>query len=517
MGLSGNGLVFKLATDNMYSSAGSYCSANIVRNGSIAVDETIVFAWGDNSITFRAKTTPDSSGTQITAGGSAATHYAQIAANFLLSQDFYISLVGSAIMFQSREKSADQNLTITSNTTAYTATTGVAGTSPTLRENFRLIVKTISGSEILGVDKIVPDLQGEALVNVADYVKDLIDVDFQFPQTTGAAIIVRAAAKKAYQIRYAEAYGSTLAVQALQTSEEYFALAGELGEDKLRAYYQFGESFWSRMSTSMNFLSWHPLRKLITLTSPEKLYFPVWYTPTGHTYISLKCYFTDGTEATVTNYLTFTVAKYDVLEIQCGYYALSLADYMASHQPTKTLRAYDLWLTANSAPVSETRHFDIDTASRPWERTFLFKNSLGVYEIFRSTGKATRKIAVTRDIATIDEPIDFTPEHRAEFQTDHSLEQLYEVNSGYFRNIESVRWAIDEFLGSDEVYEIRGADLIPVIVETESAESDTDGDARFFFKFAYRITGSGNVITSDESQSYSPGEYSIDYQNDYTI
>jgi len=517
MALAGNGIVFKLKTNNMYSTAGAVCISFLLRVGAIAVDETILIEWGDKSVTFTAKAIPDASGTQITAGGSVAQHAIEFAQNYELSTDFRISTIQNAIVCQAREEGAEYDIVYTLGTTAYVISLvlGQHGISPVMRDNFRMIVQTVSSNVIKGTDKIVPDLIGEALVNVANYIEPLISVAFEFPQTNVESLIIRNSARPALQIRYAEAFGNPLAVQALQTSEIYYALPGKLAEDKLRLYYQYDESFWSRMSVSMNFLSWAPTRKMISVATPEKLYFPVWYAPTVVTNISLKLYFTDGTTDTVAAYKSLSLSQYDVVEIQCGYYGLDLAAYMAAQYPTKQLSGYELWLSHNSTPVSETRRFDMDYRYRPWQRIFIFKNSLGVYEAFRSTGKATRKISLSREIAAIDEPVEFTPDHRSEKQVMHTADQIYEVNSGYFKDLSSVRWAIDEFLGSDEVYEVRGSELLPVIFESNDAESDTDGDSRFYFKFIYRVTGNGNVITADDSDPYTIGEYNDDFANDY--
>lgn len=517
MALAGNGITFRMATDNMYSTAGAICILSLLRVGSIAVNDTIKFEWGDKSVTFTAKASPDSSGLQITAGGSAAQHYAEIGANYDLSADFHIGLVSSALFFHSREASGDMNLTVTLGTTAYTLTVVQPGVSPVMRDNFRLIVTTIFGTGIIGTDKIVPDLNGNALVNVADYVKPQISVAFEFPHTNNEPLIVRNSARAAFQIRYAEAFGTPLAVQAMQTSEIFYALPGKLSEDKLRLYYQFDESFWSRMSVSMNFLSWAPARKTTTVASPEKLYFPVWYAPTMDTNLSLKLYFTDGTTDTVPAYTSLSLAQYDIVELQCGYYALDLAAYMAAQYPTKQLSGYQIWLSHNGAPVSEARRFDMDYRYRPWQRIFIFKNSQGMYECIHTTGKAKRIVEVDREIATCDEPSEFSPAHRSEFQVKHTTEQRYEIHSGYFRNVLSVRWAVDEFFTSDEVYEVRGSELIPVVFESTSSSTDEEGSSEYWFKFTMKITGNGNVLTVDESTPYTVGEYNDDYANDYTI
>lgn len=518
MELAGNGLIFKLSTDNMYSSAGTACIATLTRVGAIAVDETIVIEWGEKTVTFTAKASPDTSGLQITAGGSATLHQQEISANFDIANDFQVGLLGASIIFSAREKGADYQLTITPNTSAYNELYSVTGTDAVIRDNFSVIVQTMQGSTILGTDRIVPDLDGILYVNVADYMIPLISVDFKFPEDTTDWIHKRNDARQIYQIKFAEAFGTTLAVQKTTISNELFAMPGKLAEDKLRMYYQFNESFWTRMSNSKNFLSWGAWKKLTTAAIPEKLYFPVWFNVTTSVYVNLKLYFTDGTDATLNNYKgNTTLDQYDIVEIQAGYGGLDLAGYMATHQPTKTVSAYELWLTHDSLIVSEIRRYDIDFKNKPWQKIFLFKNTLGVWEAFRSTGKTTRKQNTTRFIAELSQPESgFDSKLRSEYQFNSDSEKVYECNSGYFHDIDNLRWAVAEFIPSGEVYEVNGSELIPIMIDSNSVTVYKDGETRFYFSFDYRAIGNGNIITSD-SNPFTPGEYNDDYSNDYTI
>lgn len=334
--------------------------------------------------------------------------------------------------------------------------------------------------------KLTPDADDNAVFEIQDGLADFFPfTDFNPYSVVDMQLITdNIVTAQFYQ---AESYGDPQVDQTASLVDTFKVLNGGLPK-------QIREDFFTEiLPVTKQFLTWAPTRKRVTQTQPELLHFYVYTDAITELNLIVKLYFTDGTDSTHTIDTVTGVAEEDIYRMPAGFTQLGISTLAAS----KTVKKYELWLTDQlDAIVSEVRTYALDYLSTPENRFWLFSNSLGMFEILRTEGKAIESHEITRETSS-----NYLPNGYAlslgeiQSRTLGSMETL-EVSTGYLDSKTEALWA-KEILLSEKVFLLTADDRIPYRITTRAYSPYQDKNFRWFLRFqamlAYNNTKHANI------------------------
>jgi hypothetical protein len=213
-------------------------------------------------------------------------------------------------------------------------------------------------------------------------------------------------------------------------------------------------SLWQYLVNTTKFMTWASATKMIDIYHPEILYFPIKIT--GTYYIMVREYFSDATEASH-QYTTFTANAYQVVMASAAF--LNARTVVTD----KTLVKYEIWLENSDRDViSEVYTYLMNYTYQAYSRWWVFKNSFGVYEVIRTTGKSKKYSDKQKSFISLALPDLYKTIDRDKLQSSLDSNFVFEVNSGPLSREEALHF--DEFLNSNDVYALLNGKAVPVVV-----------------------------------------------------
>ena len=171
--------------------------------------------------------------------------------------------------------------------------------------------------------------------------------------------------------------------------------------------------------------------------------------------------------------------------------------------------------TSSGLIISETRRYYLDLKEYQNTREFIFLNSLGGYDTLRTTGEGEYEAAQERTTVTCSYPKEFDAsfkQKRNVFTT--GIEKL-KVNSGWITQ-EQCEW-LQDFLLSEEVYEIKNGKLFPVTITSTSGPKKADKQTpAYFVEFEYEYSNHSSTFAVG-SQELQSGDFNDDFNDDFYI
>lgn len=517
-----NGLPFEAATDNLYINEGQKCFFVLGKSSNpLAVGNSFVFSWGDNSVTLVAVSSPDDSGLQIPAGNSNTLIGNAIAANYLLSRDFSIVVSASEISFEARSAGAIFDMQVTINAPAYSLYSYNPGVDAVKNQFFSIIAQVLANDpaiipdppKLLGIDKITPGIDQLVIFDPADYILPWFDYSFQFP--VSSIFVLHPKAICPYFIKLSEQYGSPPVSKKVVSGSVFFALPGILDDQKQLGYNQANQSWWQQLPYTRSFISNSPTDRFSSIDVPEKLWFLCYHNYSGTSSIVVNVTLDNGNTYSF-NKGSVSMSKYQVYEVNVGYKALDIQGFINSYHPGKSCVSWSVHIVCGSQVVSESKLFVIDDRFNIFERIFIFKNQFGFFEAIRTTGKAVTKNSVSRDVTYNYKPTAFDPVLRNRFSSSFDLSESIELASGYFKNFDSAFWAAEAFR-SNSVFEICNGILVPVVIMSDEIIIRKDGEFAYAFSFEYARAFNGVVFPNPAAVNPGNGDFNDDFNNDFSI
>jgi hypothetical protein len=523
-----NQMVFKITSDNIYSSAGSH-AVLIALFGQAFVGQQITFAWGSNSITFDVVATPDSSGTQIRESDiMLPAVWCPLVAqdlnkNYYLSRDFkiYYQLDNGKheIVIASYEQSDDYTLTITETLEDYTEFSNVAGAAPVARTHYGIRFQTWwnpDGGDLEMINEEFnssPDDSYNFFFDIHELFNqpESLYSTFAYPEViTTSNFTIRNEMMRSFLVRYCETYDNLS--QGILTSSVFFVLNGGISAWKERDFYANNTNFWEYLQTSKPFLTWCPASKKTCVNATEKLYFLMWKNETDLAVEAVcKIYYTDGTDSTI----VITGVDMTYLDLWELYVSPLKITGLFTTEPTKTVKKYDIYMRAviSQEIISETKTFVMDYNHYENERFFIFKNSLGAYETLRCTGRASITETYERTIISQAQPVQNSAAFRENKQTAVDATDKMVINTGWLDE-DTNNWVQDFFI-SEDVYEMKSGKLFPVIITSNEVFRSKDDNKMFFREFEMIPGSNRSIYTPEPDDPFNPGDFSDDYNSDY--
>jgi hypothetical protein len=276
------------------------------------------------------------------------------------------------------------------------------------------------------------------------------------------------------QFHQAEAYGDPQVIQTLSLVDTFKIINGGIPK-------QFTPDFFlDILPISKSFLTWHPLTKRVTQDQPELLHFLSYSEDITTIKLLVKLYFTDDTDSTHTIDTVTGVGAEQIYRLPAGYTQLGISTLAAA----KRVKKYELWITDQAdAVVSEVRTFTVDYQRLPETRFWLFTNSLGMFEILRTDGKASESHDLEREMSS-----NYLPNGYARVLGEMQSRVLgstesIDISTGYLDSKSEALWA-KEILLSEQVYLLTVDSRIPYNITTKSYTPYQDKNFRWFLRFS---------------------------------
>jgi len=252
--------------------------------------------------------------------------------------------------------------------------------------------------------------------------------------------------------------------------------------------------FFKDLSTTKKFMSWAPLTKMVDPNQEDFLNFFV-YDGVHSISQKVKCYYDDGTNQTG-NFPGPGTSAGELYEVATG----PSNSYAKLVNPAKTLIKYELWLedalNIVTPVISEVRTYILNPFRYPNTRLFMALNSLGSYEVMCFYGAAQIPNTFERDLVRKYLPLGYYASAGEKAVNNVSRKKKGNYSSGYFTGDNSAAWLdyMNDFMLSEQVYEVTDGKRRPVIITDGTVESE-DQNYKRFFRFTTEDGYDNNVYT----------------------
>lgn len=412
------------------------------------------------------------------------------------------------------------NLTITVNSTASYYIINSAYTSDVLYENYRLRIQLMQ--EDVGGTSFTPKTKYRSPVTIPflySGVNAALQYDLKrllYSDLTGHFTFPESGYRHLHDILRAyyphlSFLSDNAAAESLPMDHFIYVLPGRVSKTKEKALNTQGTSIYDDLLSSKRFLTYAPVIKYTDIYAPEKLYFLFMAAGTNHVLRITERFASDAAETRTL--LTFSPEAYTLHEFSVGYQQWKQADY-----GTKVLTEFEVWIEDQYGTlVSERRTFIMDFTYVRSARYFLFKNSFGMYELFRSTGNAVKANKTEKEFynRVVHGMVDTD-----QLRKPAAINQTYgmRVNSGYIVSPWNF-YLVHEFLGSDDVYWLKNDRAYAVQIESSDVDiSKADLDNLHEFDFDVTIDDlDDSFFDQFDPGSELPvlGDFSDDFSDDF--
>jgi hypothetical protein len=245
-------------------------------------------------------------------------------------------------------------------------------------------------------------------------------------------------------------------------------------------------------SATAKFLSWAPLIREMDKNQEDYISFFLTNDFSG-CFVRTTIYYDDGTSTE--NHTLFPVVVYGkgrIIRMPIG----PVNSGVLAVDPAKTVTKYTIQVINDGTDQgSQIITVNISQVKPKKTRYFLFLNSLGSYEVLRTTGKGEKIAEVSKEIVQKYLP----PAHTS----DYGEKEVHEVNnervssrsSGYFDEKDALNW-LQDFAVSKKVYDITNGSRVPVIIRNTQISVDKDDDYRYFMRFEVEEVYANSVFSN---------------------
>lgn len=526
-----NPVLFGLQTDNLYISAGTKAMLQLQVASGIVAGQSFKLSWNNIELTFTCAVIPDDSGLQFLyhAGAFQQAHNLADALqrNYQLSEVFDIEETYEApywqIILTAKEEGFDQTLIFSDNTcVGLTESDYAVGADVVKNELFKILVQvmvdndTAMGQKVAEV-AIEPQTDSKLYIDISEYLLANLTSNFTWPQLSDNALKMVENTKWCY-IRFAEQYGNPLQTKLLTESNIFYAIPGGISPDKFKEYALDNSNWFTDISVKKLFLTNQPNTKYVRTDQPEVLYFLNY---ADEPILKLICnitYADNSTEEFVVKTKS-GLSQYDTIEVLCNYTLLGLG--VKSATAGQAIKQYDIWIENEAGdPQSEMYHFILETKPALFDRYLLFRNSLGTYDVFRTTGIGTNTVEST-DIATKQyvNPASISKTTRQKKQSKKQNTIVLKLNTGYLSDNIMADYLVNELMLSDDMYLVIGGELYPVTLRTDKSGVWQDDNTLYFAEIELEMsfTQTAYSIPADLQQiiDLSGGTFNRSFSNSF--
>ena len=314
-----------------------------------------------------------------------------------------------------------------------------------------------------------------------------------------------------FNFSYSYSFNGEMVEDGLTSNEnvqDYEFLVINGGVSKIMQAWLFSENnnITSWLTTGRRFLTWMPPVLRVHPRQPVRLYY---YNPESVSIrINVNVYYTDGTMH------SDTIGGYNpgvLLEVLAGMAELRLKNFDIS----KTIQKYELWLQdSEGSHITEKRTFIPDYSFYERNDIFIYRNSLGVHEVFWSHGDRSEKIKIEKS-QTLLPLLSPSTRYGSLESTRGMFFYKFQSNTGYFPKADRA-W-VNEFLNCGEACFPSGFVIHPVLIEPGEFSLAEDRDDLFSVDFNWRVAHNEHFYSANPPVTSPFGDFNDDFNLDFFI
>jgi len=459
--LSRNPTVYEFSTNNLYSTSGQisrhYWQFSSLPNSG----DDARFQWLDGAIDldFEFVSSPNDSGLQLPLGAGTIISYIAnvlipaLQLNYYIDRDFTLSQSNDRIFFDAKEKSPAYDILFTSGNAGYSFFVSQGGVAPIERPNFRLVLNILyryrgaANWERVEWERI--PVENKVAFDLSPLFSSLDNIIL--PATNLATVQDLNAQVCEFQVSAAEAFGSPVSVQKLNSQGSIYALNGGYSEkDKLE------HSFYADWLP--NLLTWRSEQK-VDSDQPAFLGF---LNTTIYTsfWVIVKLYGQSGSLGERAA-LSFTADEFD-LKLIPAHYNFAITGQTLSEQ----VLSYEIWVQRQNTTQILTNkiRFNLRQGASLDRVHLAYKNGFGIIETLSFTGAKDLSTQVETLTAQAQLSYDTSYQDSGFSSYQSKKTDTLKVRSGHLTSDEIHR--LQDLLLSSKRYIIVGQNYIPVHIES---------------------------------------------------
>ena len=330
-----------------------------------------------------------------------------------------------------------------------------------------------------------PDLEGKAKFNVRLAFDGYINPSP--PDQEGSLITKITDRSIRARNRFGELWDTMIDPQIYLTTQPYLVLLGGIE----KRHFAETDFFNSWLVTNKKFLSWMPGPRTADRSQEDYISFLIYNKNMSTIKYNVKLWYDDDTTAEDQLDIKNGVAFGEIYEFRIG----PANSGVLLLDPTKNLLRYDVWITnQDDIAVSEVLTVRISELRKRHTRYYLFLNSLGGYEVLRTTGLTKSEAEITNEIINVFLPTDYQADQGEEITHNPRNQRFRDVSSGYQLDKYWIEWYQD-FRLSPRVYDITNGNRNRVNIEDGSMPLFEDQDYRHYMRFRAREAYTNEVFT----------------------
>lgn len=507
LALSADKITAKFTCTGIYDQVGVTAINTIPLPGTVAPGAEIIIKYGSTSITMVAAPVPDVSGEQFISGVvSTEVRSAYFQANYLLSRDFNITVVGANMLLTAKRTGLGFNIE------SYNTTAGV---TEIIKSNYSLQFRLFcenpanNGYDLINEDPVTVSflsiITAEAIIGerLHSYITD--EVMNNLPDVPADMPVVCKKSCRKYYFEFAEVYGDIPKVKKVNKSDVYTVLHGGLSSIG-QATKTIQELLSPGTIEKDCFLKQGTFEESTTPDQPQYLYFFNTRLAVNAS-LYVKFYFTNGSVA--------SKKLHDVLIPDHRKVAFNVQFdkiFIAEDYPTLTVEKYELWLTDNSSAVISVSHiFYLDYRYLEYQRYFMNWSSWGTMDSRMFFGKGSVEFDLVQSEAQRSDHDPFDIEKGSSLIYSSSIKSRFTVTTGFIKKKSDLLFNRDFFL-SILKYRFYEGMRLPIKTTTKTIEELQDGNNLYAQKFEYEYLfedsayTEGDITSVPEIPTVNPGQ-----------
>lgn len=299
-------------------------------------------------------------------------------------------------------------------------------------------------------------------------------------------------ALNSYYVKIFETYNGDNTPRNLSTIGPLFSVDGGFSKIFLNNYLANGKNFYDDfLLDTKSFLTWSPVKK-IGWNQHDFLFFITH--SADYYYYKIIAYFKNSqteeidSEQALLNAYTLAWVNSSYLANQLD--SIDTIDNVIDYYTVQVFNSQD-------EAVTEQKTYYIDRGTYPQNRQFIFKNSLGAYDIICLKGISEHVNGINRTVGY--------------FQTKEAISfsefiENYKAASGFlvthYNDLSSAQRYITELFNSREIYEILGKEIIPVIPTGDKLKVKKDDEFLYSFVFEYSYAYTDEYFSPFDTEQY---------------
>ena len=338
-------------------------------------------------------------------------------------------------------------------------------------------------------------INGKSIFNISEFLKK--EYFNQFNYSDFVNLITQKNIVDTYKIRFWETYNNNHIIYNSTTSSSFFYIQAGIDDNLLSYFSSENTNFYSEFISSGKFLTWQPNNKKVLISEIDKLYF---YSLSNYFVAKLNVIITKQ-NSVETKIFSKNLSADKIYEINSG-----PGNILLTELTDNRILYYDIFLTnSTGTKISETRRYYIDRNFYNNIKYFIFKNSLGCYDCFKTTGITEVNSNYTSDFVDNAKKVNSTKT------------TTYKTNTGHLNYFNSnaldLNNYFDELFLSSEVYLIENNLFKPITIISDTRKVSQDNKYLYSFDFEYYTLY--NQKYHSKLTPVITGDFNKDFNNDF--